>query len=157
MREKVSVVSDQDESIEFIPTDDIVEAETAGAEEDAVHVEDGEQPKGLMTVEAEDFDAERLDEAEAEELEIEADEAAEAEDAGGEEDHEADLEEVLRRHFGLLGEQPDEELTRDERRELRELGPGEFICQSCFMRRSASQLSDPAHGICVDCTANGPT
>jgi hypothetical protein len=97
-------------------------------------IEDGEQPNGLTTVEAEDFDAERLDEAEAEEPEIEADEAAEAKGAGAEEDREADLEEALRRHFGILEEQPDEELTRDERRELRELEPGEFICQSCFMQ-----------------------
>ncbi|HET6950438.1 MAG TPA: hypothetical protein VFI47_08685 [Acidimicrobiales bacterium] len=144
---------DQDEGIEFIPTDDIVEAEAAGAEEEAVHVEDADQPKERMSVEAEDFVAETLNEAEAEEREFDADEAAEAVEAGAREDHEEDLEEVVRRHYGIVEEQPDEELTRDERDGLRELGPDEFICQSCFMRRSASQLSDRAHGVSADCAA----
>lgn len=155
--EEVSEVADQDEGIEFIPTDEIVETEAAGAEDDAVHVQDADQPKELMTVEAEEFDAERLDEAEAEELEIEADAAAEAEEAEAEEDHEEDIGEVLRRHYGIVGDVPDEQLTRRDEGGPRDLGPGEFVCRSCFMRRSASQLSDQAHDVCVDCAANGAT
>lgn len=143
--EEVSEVTDRDEDIEFLPTDDIGEAEeAASAEEDAVHVEDTDQAKELMRVEGDAFDSEALNEAEAEE-------------AGAEEDHEEDLEEVVRRHFGIVEEQPDEELARDAREGLRDLGPGEFICPSCFMRRSASQRSDAARGICTDCAANGPT
>jgi hypothetical protein len=140
----VSDVADRDDGIEFIPTDDIVEAEAASAEEEAVHVEDADQPKERMSVEAEDFEAETLNEAEAEE-------------AGAREDHEEDLEEVVRRHYGIVEEQPDDELARDEREGVRDLGPGEFICRSCFMRRSASQQAEPGNGVCTDCAADGPT
>lgn len=150
-------MADRDEGIEFIPTDDIVEAEAASAEEEAVHVEDADQPKERMSVEAEDFEAETLNEAEAEEREFDADEAAEAVEAGAREDHEEDLEEVVRRHYGIVEEQPDDELARDEREGVRDLGPGEFICRSCFMRRSASQQAEPGNGVCTDCAADGPT
>lgn len=152
---------DQDEDIEFIPSDEIVETERPGAEEEAVHDQESEQPKELMMVEAEEFDAELLDETEADELEREADEEAEEAEAeaeeeaeaGPEEEREEDLEEVVRRHFGLIEEEPEEEITR-EVGELREPQTGEFVCQSCFLRKSISQLSDPERRICIDCAAN---
>lgn len=150
--EEVTEVAEDD--IEFIPTDELVEAEPAGLEDDAVQVRDGEQPEQLMTLEDAGFEAEEFEEAQAEELEVEADEAgAEAAEAEPHDEHEEDLEEIVRRHYGIVGEEPDEELAADEATP-RGLGPGEFVCRSCFLRKSASQMSDPARRICVDCAAN---
>jgi hypothetical protein len=145
-------VSDQiEEAIEFIPSDDTTEAEPVGPEDDALHVQEGEQSDEPTAVEAGDFDAVQPDETEAEQLgadEPEADRAPEAD-----EEHEADLTEVLRRHYGIVGDEPDEELARDEAAP-RALVEGEFVCQICFLRKSSAQLTDPARHICADCAAN---
>lgn len=58
------------------------------------------------------------------------------------EEHQEDLTEVLRRHYGMVVDEPDEELARDE------AGPRapadrEFVCQICFLRKSSAQLTDP--------------
>jgi hypothetical protein len=134
-----------DQDIEFVPSDDIVEPELAGAEDDAVHVRETEEPRGLMAVDADDFDADQLEEEEVEELEAEAAEsAAEAAQEAADEEHEEDLEEILRRHYGIVSAEPDE-------------GPGgwpagaEFVCRVCFLRKPSAQLADPARSICVDC------
>jgi hypothetical protein len=153
--EEVSEVADQDEGIEFIPTDEIVETEAAGAEDDAVHVQDADQPKELMTVEAEEFDAADLAPDVAEELEVEADEAVEADaeteasEEAVEEEHEEDLEEIVRRHYGIVSAEPEVARAR------RPTGVAEFVCASCFLRRPAGQLADPARSICVDGATNG--
>lgn len=163
------------EDIEFIPSDEIAEAEPDDTEQRAVHIEEREEPRGLMIVEAEDFEAEQLDEAEAEELELEEAEAEELEaeaeaTAAGEaegteaeeeeveeevdEEHEEDLEETLRRHYGIVSEEP-EEAPGAEEPGFRTPRAGEFVCRSCFLRKPASQLSDAARGLCADCVANG--
>jgi hypothetical protein len=142
------------DDIEFIPTDELVEVEPADPEDDAVHVRDGEQPQQLMTVEDEGFEAKELEEAQAEELEFEADEAGVAvAETQPEDEPEEDLTEIVRRHYGIASEEPDEELGTDETTPRR-LGPGEFVCRSCFLRKSASQMSDPARRTCLDCAAN---
>jgi hypothetical protein len=148
-----------EQDIEFVPSDELVEPELAAAEDDAVRLRARDEPQGLMTVEAEDFDADRLDADEADELEVEADEAtaaevaeaAEAEVAAEEEvedEHEEDLEEILQRHYGIVSAEPDEQPDR------RLTGAAEFLCRSCFLRKPTSQLSDPERSICVDCAAN---
>lgn len=100
-----------DRDIEFIPTDDAVEEEAEAAENDAVHVHDLDEPQELMNVEADNFEAERLDDDEAEELGLEADEATaeeqeleaeeEAEEEFATEEHEEALDEIVQRHYGL--------------------------------------------------------
>jgi hypothetical protein len=159
------------EDIEFIPSDEIAEAEPDETEQGAVHIEEREEPRGLMIVEAtqlEGAEAEVLElEAEAEELEAEAAAAGEAErkeaeeeeteeevEEEADEEHEEDLEETLRRHYGIVSEEPEQEPAAEERG-LRTPGAGEFVCRSCFLRKAASQLSDPARGLCADCVANG--
>jgi hypothetical protein len=147
-------VSDQiEEDIEFIPSDDIMEAEPVGPEDDALHVQEGEQSDEPTAGTAADFDDEQPDDAEGEQhgaTDAESDGAPEAD-----EEHEEDLAEVLRRHYGIVDDEPDEELARDEA-EPRALTDGEFVCQICFLRKSSAQLTDPARHICVDCAANGP-
>lgn len=148
----------QDEGFEFLPSDDIDEVETAAAEDDAVHVQRPDDAKELLTVEAEDFDADGLDEDEADELEGESGEAAvDAGDAASEaaapdrtEEHEADLQEIIRRQYGLVGAQPDDDLLADDG--LRPPSTGEFVCRSCFLRRPTSQMADADRRTCVDCT-----
>ena len=159
----------QDEGFEFLPSDDIDEVETAAAEDDAVHVQRPDDARELLTVEAEDFDADGLDEDEADELEGESGEADELEGESGEaavdagdaaseaaapdrtEEHEADLQEVIRRQYGLVGDQPDDDLLADDG--LRPPSTGEFVCRSCFLRRPTSQMADADRRTCVDCTA----
>ncbi len=141
------------QDIEFVPSDEIVEPEPADTEDDAVHPRKGEEPRVLMTVEAEDFDADQLSEDEAEELEVGADEAVESEteadEEAVEEEHEEDLEEILHRHYGIVSAEPDEVPTR------RPTGEAEFVCRSCFLRKPVRQLADPTRGVCVDCAADG--
>jgi hypothetical protein len=118
------------DDIEFLP-DDEPEIEVAGAEDDALHVE-----------------AEQTDEAGPEE----SDDAGEADedDAEPADEHEEDLEEILHRHYGIVD---NAEAAGSPDDEPHELGPDEFVCRTCFTRRSTSQLADPARGTCVDCTA----
>jgi hypothetical protein len=157
------------EDIEFIPSDEITEAEPDDTEQGAMHIEEREEPRGLMTVEAEEFEAEQLEGAEAEELELAEDEAeeleaeataageaegTEAEEEEVEEEHEEDLEETLRRHYGIVSEEPEEAAAR-EKPGFRAPSASEFVCRSCFLRKPASQLSDAAHDLCADCVANG--
>lgn len=149
----------QDEGFEFLPSDDVDEVETPAAEDDAVHVERPDDARELLTVEAEDFDADGLDEDEADELgeesgEPEDDAAAVASEAaapGGPEEREADLQEIIRRQYGLLGDQPDDDLRADDG--LRPPSTGEFVCRSCFLRRPVSQMADAGRRTCVDCAA----
>jgi len=154
----------QDEDFEFLPSDDIDEVETAAAEDDAVHIQRPDDARELLTVEAEDFDADGLDEDEADELEGESGEAGPGEtegDAGeaaseaaapdGAEEREADLQEIIRQQYGLVGDQPDDDLLADDG--LRRPSTGEFVCRSCFLRRPASQMADADRRTCVDCAA----
>lgn len=142
-----------EQDLDFVPSDEIVEREPAGAEDDAVHTQEPEEPWLLMTVEAEGFDAEQLDEAEADEIETDAAEAAEApldvEEAGAADEQEPDVEDILLGHYGMVSAEPDEEPAAEP------TGTAEFVCRSCFLRRHAFQLADPARRICVDCAANG--
>jgi Domain of unknown function (DUF4193) len=140
-----------EQDIEFVPSDELVEPEPADAEDAAVRPREAEEPMGLMTVEAEEFDAAELAQDVAEELEIEADEAvaAEAESAAREEEHEEDLEEILRRHYGIVSAEPEVEPTRHP------TGATEFVCASCYLRKPTGQLADPERSICVDCAASG--
>ena len=60
-------MSDQiEEDIEFIPSDDITEAEPVGPEDDALHIQEGEQSDEPTPDEAADFDDGQPDEAEGE-------------------------------------------------------------------------------------------
>ena len=116
-----------DQDIEFLPSDDVVEAELAGAEDDAVHV---------------------VGDGGAEELEAEATEIATGTDAFEEEieeEHEEDVEEILRRHYGIVSAEPEEEPG------WQPAGAAEFVCRSCFLRKPISQLADPERSMCVDC------
>jgi hypothetical protein len=155
LSEEVSAMPDQTEQdIEFVPSDELVEPELTDAEDEAVRLREREEPVGLMAVEAEDFDADQLEADVAEELEVEADEAAEVEaeavEGEVEEEHEEDLEEILRRHYGIVSAEPDEVPAR------RAGGAAaEFVCRSCFLRKPTSQLADPERSLCVDCAANG--
>ncbi|HEX6419683.1 MAG TPA: hypothetical protein VFZ77_14385 [Acidimicrobiales bacterium] len=151
----------RDDDFEFLPTDDLDEVEDRGPEDGAVHVHEPDESRELLTVEAEEFDADGLDEDEADELEVEAEEA-EGTDQPGEAavaprspaEREDDLQEVLRRQYGLVGEQPDDDLVADEN--VRPPRRGEFVCRSCFLRRPITQLADAAAGTCVDCAAADP-
>ena len=144
-----------EQDIEFVPSDELVEPEPADAEEAAVQPREAEDPMGLMTVEAEEFDAADLAPDVAEELEVEADEAVEAEaeteasEEAVEEEHDEDLEEIVRRHYGIVSAEPEVEPAR------RPTGVAEFVCASCFLRKPTGQLADPARSICVDCATNG--
>jgi hypothetical protein len=143
----MSVQRQADHDIEFLPSDDVVEPELVGAEDEAVHVHEREEPRGLMTVDAEDFDADQLLDEVAEELEAEAAEIAAEPEATEEEmdqEHEEDLEETLRRHYGIVSAEPEEEPARQPT-------GAEFVCRSCFLRKPSSQLADPERSICVDC------
>jgi hypothetical protein len=143
----MSVQRQADQYIEFLPSDDNG-PELAGAEDDAVHVREREEPRGLLIVDAEDFDADQLEEEEAEELEAEAAEVAsepEEIEEENEEDHEEDLEDILRRHYGIVSAEPEEE------RAPQPTDDAEFVCRSCFLRKPSSQLADPRRSICVDC------
>jgi hypothetical protein len=144
-----------EQDIEFVPSDELVEPEPADAEEAAVRPREAEEPMGLMTVEAEEFDGAELAQDVAEQLEVEADEAVEAEaeaeanEEAVEEEHEEDVEEILRRHYGIVSAEPEAEPAR------RPTGVAEFVCVSCFLRKPTGQLADPARSICVDCATNG--
>jgi hypothetical protein len=62
-------VSDQiEEDIEFIPSDDITEAEAeaVGPEDDALHIQEGEQSDEPTAGQGADFDEGQPDEAEGE-------------------------------------------------------------------------------------------
>jgi hypothetical protein len=152
-----------EQDIEFLPSDELAEPEPADAEDAAVRPREPEEPRGLMTVEAEDFEADRLDEDVADELEVEADEEAQAEVKAKaelaeaaedeakeveEEEHEEDLEEILQRHYGILSAEPEEAPARAPS------GAAEFLCGSCFLRKPTSQLADPERSLCIDCAIN---
>jgi hypothetical protein len=172
-----------DQDIE-LPTDDLVEDEPVGAEDEAVRADETDGVRERLIVEDEDFEADQLDEAEAEELELAANEEAEAgaaevaieperlerleadEEEEPEEEREADLEEILRRQYGLGEEEPEpgdelEEaaglvgLRSPGRAEPQRHRPSEFQCSVCFMVKATSQLVDPARRICIDCASNG--
>ena len=129
-----------EEDIEFLPDDEVeIDDEVAGAENDAVHVE-AEQPEQARPEQARPEDADEVEEADA----------AEEADVEPADEHEEDLEEIIHRHYGIV-EEPAAAEPRDD--EPRELGPDEFVCQSCFTRRSTAQLADPVHGTCADCSA----
>jgi hypothetical protein len=134
-------VSDQiEEGSEFIPSDDITDAEPVGPEDDALHIQEGEQSDEPTASKAAGFDDRHPDDAEGEEQgakDAEADPVPEAD-----EEHQEDLTEVLRRHYGMVADEPDEELARDEAGP-RALADGEFVCQICFLRKSSAQLADP--------------
>jgi hypothetical protein len=155
-------MTDPDDELEFLPGDELTEREPGGAEDEAMHSGLAEELWELLAVEADEFDAEVLDEDEADELElrIEPDEPAEAAEADGglpaagaaaRGEREEDVQEVMRRHYGLVSEEPDEDLARED--EVPAAGDGEFVCRSCLLRRPASQLADPARGTCLDCAA----
>jgi hypothetical protein len=164
------IMTDQD--IEIMPSDELVEDEPVGAEDEAVH--------------AEEFEADQLDEAEAEELELAAEDELEA-DAGRaavsleeleaeeeeeeqeqeerDREHEADLEEILRGHYGLGEEEPEPDEDAEEAvsrprglagtaQQVHRGRSKEFQCSVCFMLKPSSQLVDPVRGICVDCANN---
>lgn len=144
------------EDLEFLPSDDVVETEQAGAEEEAVRVHEGDEPRELLTVEAEDFDADTLDDDEADELEEgpggeEEGEGGGDDDTTSEEEHEADLGEILHRHYGLADEDEGGGEPATGHR-VRAVAGDEFVCPGCFLRKPVSQLADPAAGTCIDCT-----
>ena len=149
----------QDDGFEFLPSDDVDEVETPAAEDDAVHVQRPDDARELLTVEAEDFDADGLDEDEADELGEETGEpeddagavASEAAAPGGAEESEADLQEIIRRQYGLLGDQPDDDLRADDG--LRSPSTGALVRRSCFLPRPASQTADAGRRICADSAA----
>jgi hypothetical protein len=124
------VIGMKKDDIELLPADEVVDAEDRSAEEDAVHPEPDEA-HGAGSDEADAADV-SVDDAEPDE-------------------HEEDLEEILKRHYGII-EDPAAPGPPDD--EPRELGPDEFACRSCFTRRSTSQLAVPAGGTCVDCGAS---
>ncbi|HET6953730.1 MAG TPA: hypothetical protein VFI47_25370 [Acidimicrobiales bacterium] len=145
-------VAYDEEPIEFLPTEEDEEEDDApGPEELAVHVGDAE-PRQRMVVEedgfdADDLDAESLDEAEAEQADGDGDgDGADAE-PGPRGEREDDVEDILLGHYGM------EEKPRPEREdeELRPLAPGEFVCPDCRMRKATSQRSGPPGTTCVDC------
>jgi hypothetical protein len=151
-------VTDQaEQDIEFVPSDELAEPDLSDAEDAAVRRREREEPRGLMTVEAEGFEADNLDQDVADELEVEADEEAqadaEAEQAESvedvEEDQEEDLQEILQRHYGIQSAEPDETPARTPE------GAAEFLCGSCFLRKPACQLADAERTICIDCDGNG--
>jgi hypothetical protein len=113
-----------DQDIEFLPSDDVVEPELAGAEDEAVHLREREEP--------EDEAAEIAGETEASEDEVE-------------DEHEEDVAEILRSHYGIVSAEPEEEPAWEP------AGAAEFVCRSCFLRKPTSQLADPEQSICVDC------
>ena len=141
------------QDIEFVPSDEIVEPEPADTEDDAVHPQEGEEPRVLMIVEAANFDVDQLSEDEADELEVEAVEAAESETEAPEEpvqeEHEEGVEEILHRHYGIVSAEPDEAPPRSP------TGEADFVCRSCFLSKPTTQLADPTRDVCVDCAANG--
>ena len=141
-----------EQDIEYVPGDELVEPEPDDAEDAAVHVREAEEAPDLVTVEAEEIDVTDLGRDVVEELEVEAAATAEAEaeavEDTAEEEHEEDLEEVLRRHYGIVSTEPEVEPTR------RPTGAAEFVCASCYLRKPASQLADPERDICADCAAN---
>lgn len=146
-----------EQDIEFVPSDELDEPDLADAEDAAVHVREAEEPRGLMTVEAEEFDAAELDEDVAEELEVEAQEAVPPEgDAteNGVAEHEEDLEEILQRHYGIVSVQPEAERELEAEAAPRPRSATEFVCPACFLRKPAWQLADPDRGVCVDCAAH---
>jgi hypothetical protein len=143
-RWNMSVQRQADQDIEFLPSDDN-EPDLAGAEDDAVHVRDWGEPRGLMIVDAEDFDADQLEAEEADELGAEAAAEPGATDEEIEEENEEDLEEILLRHYGMVSAEPEGEPA------LQQTGAAEFVCRSCFLRKPSSQLADPERSICVDC------
>jgi len=144
--------SDQiEEGIEFIPSDDITDAEPVGPADDALHIQEGEQSDEPTAGKAANFDDRQPDDAEGEQHGAKDAEAARVPEA--DEEHQEDLTEVLRRHSGMVVDEPDEELARDEA-EPRALADGEFVCQICFLRKSSAQLTDPGRHICIDCGAD---
>jgi hypothetical protein len=142
--------SDQiEEGIEFIPSDDITDAEPVGPEDDALHIQEAEQSDEPTAGKAADFDDRQRDDAEGEQHGAKGAEANRAAEA--DEEHQEDLTEVLRRHYGMVDDEPNEELARDQA-EPRALADGEFVCQT--LRKSSAQLTDPGRHICVDCGAD---
>ncbi|HET6950864.1 MAG TPA: hypothetical protein VFI47_10840 [Acidimicrobiales bacterium] len=166
-------MADRDADLEFLPTEED-EDDQLGAEDEAVHArlpdevweatldEGGEVDADELT--DDELDAEALAEGErgpgdeagvAGAVEGEPGRAGAGGDAGApgpDEDGEVDLQEVVRRHYGLVSEEPDEDLGRPGD-ELRAPGADEFVCASCLLRRPMSQMADPATRTCVDCRA----
>ncbi len=74
-------------------------------------------------------------------------------------DVEADLDTILKDRIAAADEEEDDEETEPTDAEDRagETGkiaprrPGEFVCQSCFLVKSPSQLANAKAQLCVDC------
>jgi hypothetical protein len=86
-----------------------------------------------------------------------AEEGEEEEEEVDDEDVEASLDQILKERL-VVEEEEDEEdevAEPDDRSEISERvlpkQPDEFVCSSCFLVKNASQLADPAQGLCRDC------
>lgn len=87
--------------------------------------------------------------------------AEELEEEVSEEEIEAGLDEILRQRLGAEELEEEEEVApkralvgeEDELVEVLPPQPGEFVCRGCFLVRRKELLSDPARGLCRDCTA----
>lgn len=87
------------------------------------------------------------------------DEDEDDEDLLDPDDVEADLDTILKDRIAAAEEEEDDEESEPTDAEDRagETGkiaprrPGEFVCQSCFLVKSPSQLADAGSQLCVDC------
>ena len=92
---------------------------------------------------------------------VEAEEGAadEDEDELDDDDVEASLDVILKER--LVVEDDDEDEDEDEPADAEDRGdgslrvlpkqPGEFVCRSCFLVKSETQLADGARMLCRDC------
>ena len=76
------------------------------------------------------------------------------EEEAGTEDVEEALDMILRTRVTSEDDdiiESDEDIDDDTLVHVVPRQPDEFVCQSCFLLKNASQLADPKHGLCKDC------
>lgn len=78
----------------------------------------------------------------------------EEDEESGTEDVEEALDMILRSRVTSEDDDTvdnDEDVDDDTLAQVVPRQPDEFVCQSCFLLKNASQLADPKHGLCKDC------
>lgn len=147
--------TDDDDELEFLPTEELDEDVRPGPEDAAIHVEGAEEEpvarEGDET--GDEADVEPGDEDLVDEVLDLAPEDEPVPATAPDDEREEDVLRVVQRHMGRVGDDSDPPFPRDD--DLRPPADGEFVCRSCFLRRPPALRAAPGADLCLDC-APGP-
>ncbi|MHB8190065.1 MAG: hypothetical protein ACYDHP_06540 [Ferrimicrobium sp.] len=157
--DELDVLDELDEIVDEDDVDELIDLEAIDL--DAIDVDDIEIDDVEVIDDVEELDSvEELAEAEHEDLVdttvvIVDDEDADDEEEADDDEVESALDDILRERFVGVEIEPDDDGEAEESGDtlvrVRPRQPGEFVCQSCFLLKSMTQLADTEKMFCRDC------